>query len=296
MPEGDTIFKTAQMLRAALAGRSITRFDSAYPALNRVNHDRPLAGRTVESVFSRGKHLLISFSGDLILHTHMRMNGVWQVYKPRERWRRRARDMRLVLETADAVAVGFTIPVAEFLTARGLERHAVLQSLGPDLLGESFDGAEAVRRAREHPDEAIADVLLDQRVAAGIGNVFKNEVLFVAGINPFTTVSQLADADLARAFEVARKQLRLNVAGRDRTLAPAAQRRTTNSLHPGKGLWVYQRAGGRCRKCGAVVQFTKTGADARGTFWCPRCQPEAQATCAPRESSEIRPRRRETPR
>jgi endonuclease-8 len=277
MPEGDTIFKAAAMLRAALAGQIVTRFESAFPALNRIDHDRPLAGRTVESVTARGKHLLIAFSGDLILHTHMRMNGVWQVYRPHERWRRPVRDMRLVLETAEAVAVGFTIPVAELLTARDLERHEVLQALGPDLLSEAFDRGEALRRAREHPDEAIGDVLINQRVLAGIGNVFKSEVLFVAGLNPFTAVSQLADADLERAFEVARKQLRVNVTGRGRTLAPASGRRTTNSLHPGKGLWVYERAGERCRKCGGVIEFRKTGVDARGTYWCPRCQPDRGA-------------------
>ena len=203
----------------------------------------------------------------------MRMNGVWRVYKPRERWRRPAGDARLVLETVDAVAVGFTIPLAEFLTARELERHEVLQSLGPDLLADAFDRDDALRRAREHPDDPVADVLLNQRVVAGIGNVFKNEVLFVAAINPFTTVSQLADADVARAFDVARKQLRMNVAGAARTLAPSSGRRTTNSLHPDKALWVYQRAGERCRKCASVIQFRKTGAEARATFWCPRCQP-----------------------
>ena len=117
MPEGDTIFRTAQALQRALAGRMIERFESNLPALTRIDHDRPIAGRTIESVTSRGKHLLMAFSGDLILHTHMRMNGAWHLYRPGVRWRRPARDMRIVVATADIAAVGFNVPVAAVPTA-----------------------------------------------------------------------------------------------------------------------------------------------------------------------------------
>src|SRR5215203_1769946 len=128
MPEGDTIFRAARTLHKALAGQVIARFESMYPALTRIDHDRPLAGRTVESVAARGKHLLMHFSGDLILHTHMRMHGSWHIYKPGERWRAPARDMRVLVATAAYVAVGFNVPVAEFLTARELETHPSLSA------------------------------------------------------------------------------------------------------------------------------------------------------------------------
>src|SRR5438876_11770639 len=143
MPEGDTIFRVAQTLHRALAGHLVTRFESVLPALNRVDHDHPISGRTIESVASRGKHLLMAFSGDLVLHTHMRMNGSWHLYRPGERWRRPARDMRVLVAAADIVAVGFNVPVAELLTARDLQRHRQLAALGPDLLDASFDPVEA---------------------------------------------------------------------------------------------------------------------------------------------------------
>src|SRR5262245_25362024 len=179
MPEGDTIFRSARTLHRVFAGKVVTRFESVYPALTRVAEDRPIVGRTIESVSSRGKHLLFTFSGDLILRTHMRMSGSWHVYPAGARWQRPARDMRIVVGTADAVAVAFNVPIAEFLTARDAARTGPLQSLGPDLLDPSFDRDEARRRIRARGRDAIADVLLNQRVIAGIGNEFKSEILFL---------------------------------------------------------------------------------------------------------------------
>jgi len=264
MPEGDTIFRAARTLNRVLAGQLVVRFESVLPALMRVDHDRPLAGRTVESVAARGKHLLMAFSGDLILHTHMRMNGSWHIYKPDERWRRPSREMRLVIATAKVVAVGFNIPIAEFLTAREIERHRDLAALGPDVLDESFAAIEAHRRARLHPEGAIGDVLLNQRVVAGIGNVLKSETLFVAAVEPFTPVGVLDDADLDRIIATARELTAMSARG--------AMRKTTRSMDPNAKLWVYGRGGLPCRKCGTPIQSRKTGADARLTYWCPRCQ------------------------
>ena len=179
MPEGDTIFRAARTLHRALAGSPVVRFESAFPALNRIDDDRPLAGRTIESVTARGKHLLMAFSGDLVLRTHMKMHGSWHIYRPGERWQRPARDMRIVVETARFVAVGFNVPVAEFLTGRELSRHRQLGALGPDLLapsgssgqaGPSFDGAEVLRRIRTQGTAPIGEVLLNQRLVAGIGS------------------------------------------------------------------------------------------------------------------------------
>jgi endonuclease-8 len=272
MPEGDTIFRAARTLHAALAGHRVTRFESALPLLARVDVDRPLAGRTIEGVVSRGKHLLITFSGDLVLHTHMRMNGSWHLYRPGERWRRPRRDMRIVVETEAVVAVGFNIPVAEFLTARQLARHPQIQALGPDLLDPAFDAEAARTGIRAHGNEAIADVLLNQRVLAGIGNVFKSEVLFVAGVYPFAAVDGLDDDTLASIIDVARAQLRANAEPSSSRLTAGPAQRTTGSLHPDRALWVYGRGGLPCRRCGATIVSRKTGIDARLTYWCPACQ------------------------
>jgi endonuclease-8 len=273
MPEGDTIYRAAQALHRALAGQAVTRFESVYPALTRIADDRPIVGRIVESVSARGKHLLIAFSGDLVLRTHMRMNGSWHLYRPGIRWQRAARDMRVLVATANAVAVGFNVPVAELLTARDLARHKELSALGPDLLARAFDRDEVVRRMRARGRDAIADVLLNQRVAAGIGNVFKSEILFLAGIHPFAPVSALGAADLERLVDISREQLAANVMTRSQTLSPVTSRRTTKSLDPNRKLWVYSRGGKPCRRCGATIQSRKTGLDARLTYWCPRCQP-----------------------
>jgi endonuclease-8 len=273
MPEGDTIFRAAHALHRALAGHVVTRFESVYPALTRIADDRPIVGRTIESVSARGKHLLMTFSGDLVLRTHMRMNGSWHLYRTGARWQRPARDMRVVVGTDHAVAVGFNVPVAEFLTARGLERHKQVGALGPDLLAEVFDRGEVVRRMRTHPRDAIADVLLDQRVVAGIGNVFKSEILFDARVHPFTPVAALTDADLDRIIAIALTQLRANVMTRGQTLTHASGRRTTRSLDPNAKLWVYSRGGKRCRVCATPILSKKTGIDARITYWCPQCQP-----------------------
>jgi len=196
-----------------------------FPALTRIDHDRPLAGRTVEGVISRGKHILMSFSGDLVLHTHMRMNGSWHGYPPGAPWKRPSRDMRVLVATAEFVAVGFNVPVAELLTARQLMRHEALRELGPDLLDASFDVDAAARRARNEGARAIADVLLNQHVVAGIGNIFKSESLFAAGIHPFTPLAAVSDADLIRILGIARDMLRANRAP-GRRLARAVDDRT----------------------------------------------------------------------
>jgi endonuclease-8 len=273
MPEGDTVFLAAQTLHRFMAGRIVTRFESVYPALTRVAEDRPIVGRTIESVSARGKHLLMAFSGDLVLRTHMRMNGSWHIYPSGARWQRPARDMRVLVCTAEACGVGFNISVAELLSRRDLDRHRQLQALGPDLLAEPFDRDEAVRRMRARTGDPIAEVLLNQRVIAGIGNVFKSEILFLAGIHPFTPASLLADDDLDRIVAVAREQLAANVMTRSQTLSRSTGRRTTRSLDPNEKLWVYSRGRKPCRRCGAAIQSRKSGLDARVTYWCPNCQP-----------------------
>ncbi len=274
MPEGDTIFRAAARLHQALSGRQVTRFSTVFPQLSRVDDDAPLAGRNIERVYAAGKHLLVQFSGDLYLRTHMRMHGSWHLYRQGERWRRPHDQMRVVIETLDFVAVGFTIPVAEFLTARELECQPDLQKIGPDLLAPTFDAGEAKRRIRERGELEIADALLNQRLLAGIGNVFKSEILFVAGVNPFAAVASLDDATLDRILAHARRLLVSNVGEG----APSG-RATTGRIDPRYQLWVYGRAGKPCLRCGATIGRTKQGPDARPTYWCPSCQasPEASA-------------------
>src|SRR5690348_669781 len=162
MPEGDTIFRAARAMNQALAGKRVTRFESVLPKLTRVDEDRPLAGRTIESVTSAGKWNLIRFSGDLILLTHMRMNGSWHLYRPGERWQKPRNDMRVVIETADFVAVGFNVPIAEFHTEQSLRRKPELRDLGEDLLSESFDADEAIQRLKSQANEEIGTALLNQ--------------------------------------------------------------------------------------------------------------------------------------
>jgi endonuclease-8 len=272
MPEGDTIFRAARTLNRALAGSHVTRFETVFPAVARIDHDQRVVGRLVESVASRGKHLLMAFSGNLVLRTHMRMHGAWHIYRHGERWQRPAREMRLRLETARFVAIGFNVPIAELLSSRDLSRHEELQALGPDLLAPSFNRDEAAGRMRRQCREPVARVLLNQRVVAGIGNVFKSEILFKAGIDPSTPVGDLSDDQLARIIDEARALMTANVLDRSGTVSPALGRRTTRSLDPSASLWVYGRGGKPCRRCGTPILVNRSGVDARLTYWCPRCQ------------------------
>src|SRR4051794_40450501 len=211
MPEGDAIFRTARTLNRALAGAVVTRFESVLPALVRVHEDAPITGCRVEGVAAAGKHLLMRFSNGLVLRTHMRMNGSWHIYRPGERWQRPRRDMRIVVATDTFEAVGFNVPVAEFLDRTSIARQDDLRLMGPDLLAESFDEDEAFRRLRERGTTEIADALLNQRIVAGAGNVYKSEVLFICGVNPFVPVAALEEETLRTLLRTARKYLRANV-------------------------------------------------------------------------------------
>jgi endonuclease VIII len=268
MPEGDSIFRAARTLHRALAGHVVTRFDTAYAPLARVHDDTPITGRTIEAVEAHGKHTVMRFSGDLALRTHMRMHGSWHIYRPGERWQRPPREMRVLVATADFVAVGFNIVDAEFEAASAIGTRDAIAHLGPDLLAPGFDAAEALRRLRERGPVPIAEALLDQRALAGIGNVFKSEVLFEGGVHPETRVDALSDARLAELVDIARRQLAANVV----ETTPRFGRRTTGRMAIAEGLWVYGRGGRPCRRCGTPITFARLGLGARPTYWCPRCQ------------------------
>jgi endonuclease VIII len=267
MPEGDTIFRTARTLQRALAGQTVTRFETVLPKLARIDYDTPLAGRIVDSVEARGKWLLMHFSGDLILLTHMLMSGSWHIYRPGETWQRHRSHMRIVVETPAMLAVAFDVPVAEFHSARSLDRREGFNRLGPAPLAPDFDADLAVANlaARGHLELGLA--LLDQTALAGLGNVFKSEVAFACGLNPFRKVATLTREQLADLAATARRFLLANV-----NESSGHRRTTTRSTQKEENLWVYGRDGQPCRRCATPIRAQKHIADGRISFWCPACQ------------------------
>jgi len=257
MPEGDTVYGAAVRLHEALAGRVVVRSDLRVPAYATVD----LSGRTVHSVSSRGKHLLMRI-GDDVLHSHLKMEGLWRVYAPGERRRLPEFRARAVIETADAVAVGYDLGVVEvFPAAEEAERMAYL---GPDLLGPDWDAAEAERRLAADPEAPIVVALAEQRNLAGLGNVYVNELCFLRGIRPDRPVR---DVELGPLVALASRVIRAN---RDRF-----ERTTTGDTRRGRRLWVYGRAGEPCRRCGTTIEhgrFGRNPLELRETYWCPNCQ------------------------
>jgi endonuclease-8 len=261
MPEGDTVWRVARQLDAALAGRALTRSDFRVPRFATTN----LTGRSVRQAASRGKHLLIRIDGGISIHTHLRMDGSWRI-RPAGGYLPRDHRVRVVLENAEWQAVGYLLGVVEVLpTAR--EDRAV-GHLGPDLLGPDWDAAEAVRRLRAAPERPIGEALLDQTSLAGIGNLYKAEVLFLRGISPWHSTS--GAGDLESLVELARRLLEAN--------KERASQVTTGNPARGEENWVYGRAGRPCRRCGTIIAadgYAGRGAatQERVTFWCPACQP-----------------------
>jgi len=269
LPEGDSIFRAARGLHRALAGRTVSGFESVFPHLTNPLEDRPLTGQLIERVEARGKHLLMWFSGGVVLRSHMRMHGSWHLYRPGERWQRPRHEMRIVLKTADIIAVAFSVPIAELESAARIEQTEPLKDLGPDLLRDDFDAGTAIARIRDRSEMEIADALLDQRALAGIGNVYKSESLFAAGVNPFTPVVQVTTEELERVVSTAARLMRANVGdGNPSMRTYAGLRRTTGRFDPGARLWVYGRAGKPCRRCGTPIQRARQGVHARSTYWC----------------------------
>ena len=289
MPEGDTLYRTARTLQLGLGGQIVTGFESMLPKLNRVHDDAPITGRVVEKVESQGKWLLIYFSGDLILLTHMLISGSWHIYRPGEEWKRSKGQMRIVIATEKLLAVAFLVPVAEFHTAKSLARRQGLRDLGPRVLDAAVDEAEMARRIRSRPDLEIGLALMTQSLLSGIGNVYRSETCFACGVNPFRRVATLSDAEIACLISTSRKFMRANISetSGDKITTYTGLRRTTGRANPGERLWVYRRTGEPCRKCGQRIESRKHGLDARTSFWCPRCQPMERAAAAASESRAV---------
>lgn len=255
MPEGDTIHRVANRLRPALEGRELVRFEA-----RRLTGDRPEVGSVIEAVEAVGKNLLIRFPRRLVLHTHMKMTGSWHLHRPNERWHKPAHLARAVVEVADWVAVCFAAPTVQ--TWRDIDgRPNPLSHLGPDLCLPDVDIDLVVQRMAgiAEPSTTIAEVLLDQRVAAGIGNVYKSEALWACGVSPFEPVERVPAGTRHELYRVAGRQLRSNLTTTSRTTVPG-------------GLAVYDRRGRPCRRCSTSIRMRRHGEQGRSTYWCPACQ------------------------
>ncbi|WP_336630658.1 MULTISPECIES: DNA-formamidopyrimidine glycosylase family protein [unclassified Microbacterium] len=256
MPEGDTVFRAARRLHEALAGQEVTRFDLRVPRYATAD----LTGEVVRGVVARGKHLLMRI-GAYTLHSHLKMEGRWLVYRPGERWSAPAFQARAIVGTARAVAVGFEIAMVDLVPTA--DEDELVGHLGPDLLGPDWDAAEAARRIAADPRAAHV-AILDQRNLAGLGNEYANELLFVRGIPPTRPATEI---DAAGLVDTAARMIRAN---RDRS-----GRTFTGDTRPGRQNWVYRRERQPCRRCGTPIRRTELGAtetSERIVFWCPRCQ------------------------
>ena len=291
MPEGDTIYRAARAMQKAIGGKVVTAFETGLAKLASLNDDAPVVGRTVEKVEARGKWCLVYFSGDLILVTHMLMSGSWHIYRTGEKWWMGRNRMRAAITCGDFQTVAFNVPVAEFHSARSLERSSQVPKLGVDILGDEYSAEAGVRALQEYgaanPDAEIGVVLLNQRVMAGLGNVYKSEVPFAAGVNPFRQMRTITAREMDVMAEVSQRYMKANVVdgAADGIVTYSGNRRTTHSMNAGDRLWVYGRQGQECRRCGAHVMMRKQGEQVRSTYWCPGCQPwvaaDGQSVVAP---------------
>ncbi len=245
MPEGDTVWRTAAALRQRLLGAQLLSVRP--PAL------AGLEGRRLEGVETLGKHLLLRFH-DLYLHTHLGMHGAWYLHRPGERWGRPVHQAGAVLEFDGWVAVCFRPSRVEVV------RRPKLSHLGPDVLSTTLSLEEVVARARALGPTTLGELLLDQRVCSGIGNVYRCEALWELGYDPWRSSAETGDADLRRLFEVAREAMLSNLG--------TGRRRFSGGRPPA----VHGRAGRPCPRCGASIRVQRLGEQARLVYYCPGCQ------------------------
>ena len=289
MPEGDTLFRTAETLRKALRGRTVQRFVTTVPHVAQIAQANPVSGWEITAVEARGKHLLIVMRdpeppdpllaedidvppginlelkrGDMVLHTHLRMTGSWHIYRPGEAWRKPVGYAKVVLYTDAFVAPCFSAPVVELLSARETARHPQLVSLGPDAMTDAFNPDEAFNKLRSHPDVPVGVALMNQRAMSGVGNVFKSEVMFIRRVCPFSFVREIPDDTLRGLIAVSHVLLQLN--------AVRGHRQTRFTLNSRERLWVYGRNGEQCRVCHSIIKMRRQGLDGRSTYYCPQCQ------------------------
>jgi endonuclease-8 len=249
--EGDTIMRAARRIEAAVGGQELeVRPHSARAHAARLDR---IDGRRLNRVESHGKHLLLHF-GDLVLHSHMGMSGSWHTYARGSRWRKPAGAAWVTLSGAETEAVQFGGPTLRLLRTTQLRSDPTLSRLGPDVLGPEFDPETARIRLQASPARELGEALLDQRLIAGIGNIFKSEACFVARLNPWRGVGELGDAELERVLKAGQQLMRESV----------------ESGRPSRT--VYHRAGQPCPACGTPIAARGQGDANRRTYWCPRCQ------------------------
>lgn len=257
MPEGDTVFRAAQHLNERLQGATVATWDLRVPAFATSD----LTGEQIEGVVSRGKHLLHRV-GDYSLHSHLKMEGSWHLYRPGSTWRRPAFQARAIVGSAEWLSVGFDLGIVELIHRD--DEDSVVGHLGPDLLGEDWNADVALAHLTAEPERPTAVALLDQRNLAGLGNVYANELCFLRGVLP---TRPIGETDAAALVALAS---RLILANRDRV-----ERTTTGDTRPGRQTWVYGRQGQACRRCGTRIRRGALGAretEERVSYWCPRCQ------------------------
>jgi endonuclease VIII len=257
VPEGDTIAYAAKRMRPVLEGHVPDEIRTPHRRFERDRWPERLGGRAVTEVGTHGKHLFIHFDGDLVIHSHLRMTGTWGVYTPGRRWGRSPRLAWLVLERAGYQVVQFNGPVLELLTESRRRFDQRLGALGPDILAPAFDSARFLARLRaDDYTRGIGDALLDQRNVAGIGNLWKSEGCWGAGIDPWRPVREVSDAEALAVIEAVRPRMLQSAATGDQSA----------------GLGVFRRHGQPCPRCGTRIVARQQGEDNRTTFWCPGCQ------------------------
>ncbi|AKT37744.1 Fpg/Nei family DNA glycosylase [Chondromyces crocatus] len=292
MPEGDTLFRIAAGLAPALTGQPVLALVLPKSS-QRVAH---LVGHRIERVEARGKNLLVFFDEGSVLHTHLRMSGLWHLYRTEDPWRRPPEQATAVIEVPGYLAVCFRAPVTRLLRQSDLARDPQLAALGPDLLGETFDLDEALRRIQEQPDTPLGVAIMDQRAVAGIGNVYKSELLFRQRLDPFAPVRCYPEEELRALLDLARAILVANVqmpSGPWRYESPGQFYRYTRTTREGRvpgrkatmyiqplgggrragALAVYRRARQACYDCGTLIRMKRQGEAQRSTYFCPQCQP-----------------------
>ncbi len=283
MPEGDTIHRAAAALRTAVLGKPLTAFEAP-----RLTGLRPAVGAVIERVESRGKHLEIGFDDGVVLHTHMRMTGSWHLYRPGEQWRKSTRQARVIIEVPGWQAVCFSAPVVDTYQAREFHPNPRVAALGPDLCEPDVDLDDCVERMGRlvTAETTVAEALLDQRIACGVGNVYKSEVLWVCELHPFSPVGALTVEQRRALLATASRLLRANLDRPGRVTVPGVA----------GGVAVYGRHAKLCPRCATPIAVSRHGEQARVTYWCPGCQvylprpePEEEPPALAEEEAETLP-------
>jgi endonuclease VIII len=257
MPEGDTIHYAANRIRPVLEGQVPDAIRTPHPRFARDRWAERLAGRPVTAVTAHGKHLFLRFGDDLTIHSHLRMTGAWRVHPEGARWARSPRRAWLVISKDDNDVVQFDGPVLELLTETRRRFDRRLALLGPDIVADDFDADRAVALLRQDdPTRGIGDALLDQRVVAGIGNMWKAEGCWLARVDPWRPAADVGDAEVRTILDELRPRMRESAAG-------GHQKAHRN---------IYNNAGRACPRCGTTITARGQGDDNRTTYWCPGCQ------------------------